>query len=76
MVVLLLSLTCQTIRNSSMKYSEFFKLVKKNGWSLLRQGKGSHEIWIKDGKTVSVPNHGSKEMPTGLEKNLKKEMGL
>lgn len=22
------------------------------------------------------PNHGSKEMPTGLEKSLKKEMGL
>jgi len=75
-VVKILSLTCQTIRNSSMKYSEFFKIVKKSGWKLLRQGKGSHEIWIKDGKTVAIPNHGSKEMPTGLEKSLKKEMGL
>ncbi|MGG7035168.1 MAG: type II toxin-antitoxin system HicA family toxin [Flavobacterium sp.] len=59
-----------------MKYSEFFKLAKKNDWQFLRQGKGSHEIWIKDDKTVVIPNHGSKEMPKGLEKSLKKEMGL
>ncbi|UOX32404.1 type II toxin-antitoxin system HicA family toxin [Flavobacterium sediminilitoris] len=59
-----------------MKYNEFFKLAKRNGWQLLRQGKGSHEIWIKEIKTVVIPNHGSKEMPTGLEKSLRKEMGL
>lgn len=59
-----------------MKYSEFLKLAKKNGWKLHRQGKGSHEIWIKDGKTIAIPNHGSKEIPTGLEKSLRKEMGI
>lgn len=59
-----------------MKYSKFLKLAKKNGWRLQRQGKGSHEIWEKENKTVSIPNHGSKEMPTGLEKSLKKQMGL
>lgn len=75
MIVILLSLKSQII-TSSMKYSEFFKLVKRNGWQLLRQGKGSHEIWEKDNQTVVIPNHGSKEMPTGLEKSLKKEMGL
>lgn len=59
-----------------MKYNEFFKLAKRNGWQLLRQGKGSHEIWEKENQTVVIPNHGSKEMPKGLEKSLKKEMGL
>lgn len=59
-----------------MKYSEFLKLAKKNGWRFLRQGKGSHEIWEKDGKTVAIPSHGTKEIPIGLEKSLKKEMGL
>lgn len=59
-----------------MKYSEFLKKARKSGWSFLRQGKGSHEVWIKDGKTVSIPNHGSKEMPTELERSLTKEMGL
>lgn len=59
-----------------MKYSKFLKIAKKGGWRFLRQGKGSHEIWKKDNKKVSIPNHGSKEMPKGLEKSLKKEMGL
>lgn len=59
-----------------MKYSEFLKIAKKSGWFFLRQGKGSHEIWIKDGKTVLIPNHGAKEKPTGLQPSLSKEMGL
>lgn len=59
-----------------MKYSAFLKLIRKNGWQLLRQGKGSHEIWEKCGKKIAVPNHGAKEMPKGLEKKLRKEMGL
>lgn len=59
-----------------MKYSKFLKLAKKGGWQFLRQGKGSHEIWQKEHKKVSIPNHGSKEMPKGLEKSLKKQMEL
>ncbi len=59
-----------------MKYSSFLRLIKKNGWRLLRQGKGSHEIWQKHDQKVSVPNHGSREMPKGLERKLRKDMGL
>ncbi len=59
-----------------MKYSEFIRLIKKNGWVFIRQGKGSHEIWGKEGKTEPVPNHGAKEMPKGLELSLRKKMGL
>jgi len=59
-----------------MKYSEFIREIKKKGWVFLRQGKGSHEIYEKDGKSISIPNHGSREIPTGLEKNLRKEMRL
>jgi len=59
-----------------MKYSEFIREIKKKGWVFQRQGKGSHEIYEKDGKSISIPNHGSREIPTGLEKNLRKEMGL
>ncbi len=61
---------------SSTKYNEFFKIAKRNGWMLLRQGKGSHQIWSKDDKKVIIPAHGAKEMPKGLENRLKKEMGL
>ena len=59
-----------------MKYSEFFKKIKEKGWWLLRQGKGSHEIWTNGKKEISIPNHGSKEIPTGTKKALEKQMGL
>ena len=59
-----------------MKYSEFLKKIRRSGWQFLRHGKGSHEIWEKKGKMVVIPNHGAKEMPTGLERSLTKEMGL
>jgi len=59
-----------------MKCSEFIKLAKKNGWRFLRQAKGSHEIWTDGKKEVSVPNHGAKEMKKGLERSLRKEMGM
>jgi len=42
----------------------------------LRQGKVSHEIHIKYGIEVVIPNHGSEELGKGLELKLKKEMGL
>jgi len=59
-----------------MKSNEFIRLIKKKGWQFLRQGKGSHEIYEKNGKTVSVPNHGAKELGKGLEGKLRKQMGL
>lgn len=59
-----------------MKYNEFLRLVKKQGWTLKRQGKGSHAIYEKNGKEVIIPQHGAKEMPKGLERSLRKQMEL
>ncbi len=59
-----------------MKCSEFIREASRDGWHFLRQGKGSHEIWEKDGKQVTIPNHGSKELGKGLERKLRKEMGM
>lgn len=59
-----------------MKCNEFLRLAKKNGWVFLRQGKGSHEIYEKNGKQIVIPNHGSKELGKGLEKKLRKQMEL
>ena len=61
---------------SIKKSSQFIRLAKRKGWKFLRQGKGSHEIYEKEGKQVVIPNHGSKELGRGLESKLKKEMGL
>ena len=59
-----------------MKSKELIREALRNGWVFLRQGKGSHEIYQKEGKQVVIPNHGSKEIGKGLEHKLRKEMGL
>jgi len=59
-----------------MKCKEFIREAQRKGWQLHRQAKGSHSIFIKDGVKVTIPDHGSKELPKGLEKSLRKQMGL
>ena len=60
-----------------MKCSQALKILKKDGWKAVSQ-KGSHmklEHDIKKG-TIIFPNHGSKELGTGLQKKLFKQAGL
>jgi len=63
------------INNNSVKSNELHRLIQKRGWLIKRQT-GSHVIYEKDGKVYPVPNHGSKEVHTGIEKKIKREMGL
>lgn len=58
-----------------MKSSELHRLIQKNGWQVIRQA-GSHVIYEKAGKTISVPFHGAKEMGTGIANKFIREMGL
>lgn len=58
-----------------MKSSELHRLILKNGWQKLRQA-GSHVIYEKNGRVVSVPYHGAKEMGTGIVNKFIREMGL
>lgn len=58
-----------------MSGKELVKLLKKDGWTLDRVH-GSHHILVKDSKTLSVPVHGSRDLPTGIERKLLKEAGL
>ena len=58
-----------------MKSDEFHKLVRENGWTKLRQ-KGSHIIYQKGTITYPVPYHPGKEVGKGLEKKMRKDMGL
>ncbi len=58
-----------------MKYSEFHRMIRKNGWYHLRT-RGSHYIYEKDSRTYPVPFHGSKEISEPLRKKIIKEMGL
>ena len=55
-----------------MKSSELVRLLKKDGWFIVRQA-GSHMIMehpTKEGQIV-CPYHGSSEVGKGLEKRLK-----
>lgn len=58
-----------------MKSSEFHRLVRRNGWVYVA-AEGSHYIYEKNGCRYPVPYHGSKELGFGLEKKMRKEMGL
>ena len=60
-----------------MKSNELIRLLKKDGWFVVRQS-GSHMMMqhpVKRGQIV-VPNHGSQEVGKGLEKKIKKDAGL
>jgi len=57
-----------------MKDKDLLKLLKKDGWKLVRI-KGSHHVLQKDGKTTVIPIHG-RDVPTGLLNAILKETGL
>jgi len=60
-----------------MKSSELIKLLKNDGWYIIRQ-KGSHIIMkhpVKKGQVV-CPDHGSHEVGKGLENKIKKDAGI
>jgi predicted RNA binding protein YcfA (HicA-like mRNA interferase family) len=50
------------------------KLLKKNGWKVIRIN-GSHHILQKGDQITVVPIHG-KDVPTGLLNCILKETGL
>lgn len=60
-----------------MKSSELIRKFQKGGWIEIRQS-GSHKIFKHPVNefTISVPAHGSKEVPIGLAKKLLKQAGL
>ncbi|KQS26745.1 type II toxin-antitoxin system HicA family toxin [Dyadobacter sp. Leaf189] len=58
-----------------MKSSEFHRLIKRNGWSVIRI-KGSHYIYQKGDETYTVAYHGSKEMGEGIRLRTIKKMNL
>lgn len=54
---------------------QLVKRMMEIGWSVDRIA-GSHYIMVKGDKTVSVPVHDNKDLPTGLFNKLMKQAGL
>ena len=67
-----------TARLRGMTYREVTVRLKKLGFRFYRQGKGSHELWVRDpdGKVIPVPRHASREIRKGTIAMIIKEIGL
>jgi predicted RNA binding protein YcfA (HicA-like mRNA interferase family) len=57
-----------------MKFSELLRMLKKDGWYEIRQS-GSHVIMRHPSKSnqISVPNHSSEEVKTGILRSILKD---
>lgn len=60
-----------------MKISEMKRLLSKSGCYLTKQG-ANHEEWYSPvtKRKFMIPRHNSQELPTGTEKQIKKQAGL
>jgi len=54
---------------------DVIRILKDEGWELIRV-RGSHHLLRKEGVTVPVPVHGSRDLGAGLLKKLEKETGV
>ena len=52
--------------------------VGKIGFRFYRQGKGSHELWVrdKDGRMIPAPRHEGKAIRKGTLRAIIRETGL
>jgi len=58
-----------------VKYSEFCRYLKSLG-AVFTPSKGSHFKVTLNGRTSVFPDHGSKEMKTGLVQAIKKDLSI
>ena len=61
-----------------MNYNELTALLKRAGWRLHRNGKGSHKIWAHpaSGLLLTVPDHGGRELKPALVAGIRKQAGV
>ncbi len=61
-----------------MRYREISKRLKKLGCRQLRQGRGSHRIWLNPGtnQIASIPDWGSKDLAPGTVRAIIRELGI
>jgi predicted RNA binding protein YcfA (HicA-like mRNA interferase family) len=61
-----------------LTYREVTRRLSKLGFRFYRQGKGSHELWVRDadGRVVPVPHHRGKSIRTGTVRAIIRETGV
>ncbi len=61
-------------RLAGFKYRDVARKLKRLGWELDRQGRGSHEIWVHQQKqrAITIPKH-TGDMPEGTLRAILRE---
>jgi len=61
-----------------LSYEEVTRRLRKLGFRFYRQGKGSHELWVrdKDGRVVPVPHYRGKNIHKGTVRAIIREVGI
>ncbi len=61
-----------------MKYNELARKLKEIGCRDTGEQANGHPLWFspKTGRTFRMSNHGSKEVPTGTLRQIKRDSGL
>jgi len=61
-----------------MSYREITRRLRKLGFRFYRQGKGSHEIWVRDhdGRVIPVPHYRGKKIRKGTVRAIIREAGV
>lgn len=59
-----------------MKYNEFKRWLIAQGVEFTNQRRGSHQLIRLNDKTSVFPNHGSREIGTGLVQKIKRDLDL
>lgn len=69
--------TCYYLRGKEMKFREIDRIIRSAGWHEVRQ-KGSHHQYKHKTKpgTVTIPDHGGKDIHPDTVKSIRKQAGL
>ena len=61
-----------------MRFKDIDKVLRKNGWFVVRVSKSSHYQYRREGSEnlVTVPNHGSKDISKGTLGSIERQSGL
>jgi len=61
-----------------LTYREVTRRLRKLGFRFYRQGKGSHELWVRDsdGRVVPVPHQRGKSIRKGTVRAIIRETGV
>ena len=61
-----------------LSYQEITRRLRKLSFRFYRQGKGSHELWVRDsdGKVIPIPHYRGKKIRKGTVRAIIHEIGI